>query len=94
MTELTQQAFDRISEIARNAIKERDVAREALSELVRLKNIKERWDNLPPGVIPKGREEEYEAAENAYFDDYSQNKDAAWDAARKALTFRADGDEQ
>lgn len=30
MTELTQQAFDRLSELAKNAIKERDVAREAL----------------------------------------------------------------
>lgn len=33
MVELTQQAFDRIAEMAKNAIKERDVAREALKRI-------------------------------------------------------------
>lgn len=62
-----------------------DPVRKALAELVRLKDIKERYDALPSGVIPESRHAEYDRAEGAYFGDYKKNRDAAWAAARSAL---------
>jgi hypothetical protein len=62
-----------------------DPAAKALTELVRLKGIKEAWETFPAGIISSELLHDYEVAEDAYFNDYKKNVDAAWEAARSAV---------
>jgi hypothetical protein len=59
---------------------------QALTELVRLKGIKEAWDRVPQiQHFTDPRMPQFEKAERDYFDDYKVNRDKAWQAARDAL---------
>jgi chromosome segregation ATPase len=60
---------------------ERDRLRAALAELVRLKGIKESIEAAQSGLFTVEIAEDY----RKWLIDYNGSKDAAWDAARKAL---------
>lgn len=71
-----------------------DACQKALAELVRLKDIKERFESQPMTVavddpmtvaVDDPRVVQFEADGKAYFEDYQKNKQAAWEAARAAL---------
>lgn len=70
-----------------------DPIAKALTELVRLKAIKDRWDAIPLTVpLTAPQLAQHEADERAYLSDYKKNVGPAWEAARAALKSVAEPD--